>query len=319
MACESHVAVWQVVPLPYRWQPPAPSHRPLVPQEAGPWSTQAGLGVPGRAGTQRPSASGLVQVIQVPRQALSQQMPSTQLPEAQSAPAAQAWPLPRGPQVPPTQAVPGAHWSLVVQVVAQLSPTHMDGAHGIATPATQVPTPSHAEGGMNSVAAPAHPPRAQTVPTAYLAHPPCPLQKPLSPQVSGGSRRHTSCGSGTPAGAGRHSPTNSGRAQLTHGPLQARLQHTPSAQKPEAHSVPLAQGTPTSASTQPVWGQHTPATHRPVSHSGWQAHACPAALLAGSVPTGQLLRSGSVPRSGSTPAPLPRGPSAPPSPPPRGR
>lgn len=65
----SQLAGWHTVPFGYRWQPRLPSQRPLVPQDASPWSTQAPLpplaarGSTSFAGTatQRPGLLGKAQ------------------------------------------------------------------------------------------------------------------------------------------------------------------------------------------------------------------------------------------------------------------
>jgi hypothetical protein len=95
------------------------------------------------------------------------------------------------PQLPAVQAAGAMHWVLFVQLVMQVPSSQVDGAHERATPTMQAPSPSQVLGGMN-FSRPSHAPSLQTVPWANLAQPPCPLQNPLWPQVSGESSRHRS-------------------------------------------------------------------------------------------------------------------------------
>jgi len=130
-----------------------------------------------------------------------------------------------------------------VQLLRQLPASQVDGLHEMATPCTQVPSPSHKLAGTNS-SRPVQVDWRQTVPMAYLAQPPWPLQTPLWPQVSGGSRRQTRWMSSPPAGTAEHSPGRSGRLQATQAPVQETLQQTPSAQALLAHSVSRSQSAP---------------------------------------------------------------------------
>jgi hypothetical protein len=98
----------------------------------------------------------------------------------------------------------------------------------------QVPRPSQVLAGVSTP--PAHTAAWQGLPAGYFAQPPSPLQVPFCPQLSTGSTRQRS-GSAAPAPSGLHSPGFAGWLQRTHAPVQARLQHTPSAQKPETHSA----------------------------------------------------------------------------------
>jgi hypothetical protein len=49
------MAVEQAVPGAYFWQPPVPSHLPLVPQLAAPWSVQEVVAVPAATGEHIPA------------------------------------------------------------------------------------------------------------------------------------------------------------------------------------------------------------------------------------------------------------------------
>ena len=90
----------------------------------------------------------------------------------------QSWPLPRLPQLPPTHSAGLRHWLLSVQAVMQVPSRQVDGAQDTATPMRQVPSPSHTLGGTK-FSRPSQLPSLHTVPCAYLAQPPWPLQKPL--------------------------------------------------------------------------------------------------------------------------------------------
>ncbi len=92
----------------YFSQLPVPSHLPLVPQDAAPLSWQAPRGSTLSAATikQWPGEVASAQYEQVPVQALSQQTPSTQNPEAHSVEPPQVKPSGFGPQVPFWQMVP---------------------------------------------------------------------------------------------------------------------------------------------------------------------------------------------------------------------
>ena len=77
--------------------------------------------VPGASAVQPPSSPGTLQAWQVPVQAALQHTPSTQKPEAQSAPAAQERPLPFGPlQLPASQVLAFLHSPLSRHAASQL-------------------------------------------------------------------------------------------------------------------------------------------------------------------------------------------------------
>jgi hypothetical protein len=79
----------------------------------------------------------------LPEQALSQQTPSTQNPDAHWSPLVQSSPLPLAPQLPATQVCGGMHVSLVWQLLRQLPPSQVDGLQDTICPRTQTPSPSH--------------------------------------------------------------------------------------------------------------------------------------------------------------------------------
>jgi hypothetical protein len=100
-------------------------------------------------GTQRPRASGLAQKEHLPVQALSQQTPSTQKPEAHSVPVLQSWPGPFGPQLPATQFAGAWQLSARVQLFRQESTSQVEGLQSIGTPGSQTPSPLHRPAGTN--------------------------------------------------------------------------------------------------------------------------------------------------------------------------
>src|SRR5687767_12186179 len=104
----AHRSPTHTVPTAYLRHPPAPSQRPSVPQEVAPWSVQIlRLSTAAAAsGVHFPFDDVSAQLRQAPVQAVSQQTPSTQKPDLQSAPCVQVPPFWRGPHLPPTHATP---------------------------------------------------------------------------------------------------------------------------------------------------------------------------------------------------------------------
>jgi hypothetical protein len=66
----------------------------------------------------------------------------------------------------------------------------------------------------------------------------------VRPQVLSGSLSQMPWGSTEPRETASHAPAFPGKAQLTQAPEHSSLQQTPSAQNPEAHSVPQTQRVP---------------------------------------------------------------------------
>ena len=102
---------------------------------------------------------------------------------------------------------------------------------------------------------PLHDGATQTVSAAYLEQPPIPSQTPDCPQVDAGPCAQMPWGSAAARVVGQQVPTRPDCAQLTQGPVQAMLQQTPSAQKPEAHCDPARQMAPAG------FGPQLPFTH----------------------------------------------------------
>src|SRR4029079_19738920 len=90
----------------------------------------------------------------------------------------------------------------------------------------------------------AHDAGTQTVSGANRAQPPMPSHAPVVPQVEAAWLTHMPCGSGFPASVGQQVAGPPSCLQLTQEPVHPTLQQTPSAQKPEPHSLALAQGMP---------------------------------------------------------------------------
>jgi hypothetical protein len=97
----AHVSEPHAVPVANFAQPPAPSHRPFVPQLAAPWSLQTLRlsRVFAARGVHVPGAEVSAQLRQAPPQASLQQTPSTQNPEAQSVACVHSPPFVRLPQL----------------------------------------------------------------------------------------------------------------------------------------------------------------------------------------------------------------------------
>jgi len=198
-------------PLPHR---PAPSHV-YAPQ---PFSTS----VPAGRGEQPPSSPGRLQASHAPPHAPLQHTPSAQKPEAQSEAATQEPPLPFAP----------LHLTPAVQLpaVTQAPLTHSPEAHS--APVAQ-PLP------LGSVPTQAPPLQAAAVlhsaPLAQVKlHALAPPQA-LAPHSLPGS---------IPGATGAHAPFLPATLHAMQVPVQPALQHTPSAQKPEAHWAASTQASP---------------------------------------------------------------------------
>jgi hypothetical protein len=67
---------------------------------------------------------------------------------------------------------------------------------------------------------------------------------PVAPQLGAPWSTHWARGSAAPRSIGQQVPRRSGSAHETQGPPHATLQHTPSAQNPDAQSAPFVQFAP---------------------------------------------------------------------------
>lgn len=106
---------------------------------------------------------------------------------------------------------------------------------------------------------------AHGVEAGYSEHVPKPSHTPVVPQVSTGVCRHS--GWPLPADTGEHVPCMPTRLQDRQAPPQAVLQHTPSAQWPDAHSLsPIGHSAPF------IFLPQLPAVHlRPETQSAFVA------------------------------------------------
>jgi hypothetical protein len=159
-----------------------------------------------------------------------------------SASAAQVTPRFFLPHVPAMQAWPLSQSLSVTHDCVHAPAVHRKGEQFCTPWGRQAPWPSHVPGVLRFV--PVHEAAMQTVSAAYFSHPPKPSQMPVVPHLAAPSSTHWPRGSATPRSMGQHVPLRSGIAHETQPPPQATLQHTPSAQNPEAHSLPLVQFAP---------------------------------------------------------------------------
>jgi hypothetical protein len=128
---------------------------------------------------------------------------------------------------------------LVAQVVAQAPASHVYGVQS--TPPAcgpHVPVPLHV---CDLATVPAHVGVPQTVPEAQIWQAPAPSQAPSVPQVDWACIAHWLLGS-FPAATLPHRPSAPlpflAAVHAWQVPVQALLQHTPSAQKPDWHVAP---------------------------------------------------------------------------------
>jgi hypothetical protein len=164
-------------------------------------------------------------------QATLQQRPSAQYPEAQSASALQLAPRGLGPQLPATHLTPPAQ-SLSALHVAKHLPTlasHPNGAHTVAGPGRQRPSPSHTLVLVTEV--PSHVPAAHTVPAGCLRQAPAPLHVPSRPHTVASVLGHIEGVRGAaPLGTKLQTPGAPGALHVTQVPWHEELQQTPSTQ-----------------------------------------------------------------------------------------
>jgi hypothetical protein len=144
----------QVVPDAYFWQPPVPSHLPLVPQVEAPVSVHwvDGVGAwPAGTCLQVPTLFVRLQAVQFPVQALLQQTLLTQKPDWQAAGVWQSCPTESLPQLLATQVAGALQSALVEQVVLQapLEP-QPQGSQSVDVTVWQVPAPSQVAAAVNT-------------------------------------------------------------------------------------------------------------------------------------------------------------------------
>jgi hypothetical protein len=237
-----HIAAAHCVPAAYTRQPPMPLQAPSLPHVVGSvighWpSGSAPLGTLLHV----PRLPATAQDRQVPVQGPSQQIPCAQLPELHSAFPAQVAPIGFRPQLVPLQVLGGAQSALVEQVSRQAPLPQANGAHGVVVAIWQVPVPLHVRADVSVV--PVHVAATHCVPAAYSRQAPLPLHMPSLLQLAVPRSAQLFSGS-WPFGTLVHAPTVPASAHDWQ-PPQAELQQTPWAQKPERHSPPAPQATPT--------------------------------------------------------------------------
>lgn len=107
----------------------------------------------------------------------------------------------------------------------------------------QVPVPLQSRGGVKLV--PVQVAATHCVPVTYFRHAPAPSHIPSVPQVEAAVIAHWVVGLGeAPAGTGEQVPALPVSAHDWQVPVQAELQQTPCAQKPEPQSAATAQVAP---------------------------------------------------------------------------
>src|SRR6266478_6407432 len=121
-------------------------------------------------GVQVPLVPASVQLWQAPPQALLQQTPSTQKPEAQSAAFMQRPPSCLGPQLWFTQAIPAVQSASVMHDGLQAPFAHLKGVQSCSPGGLQVPRPSQVPGVFRR--SPAQDGNTHTVSAAYFAQAP---------------------------------------------------------------------------------------------------------------------------------------------------
>lgn len=229
---------------------------------------------PAAIGWQVPGADASAQLRQAPWQASAQQTPSTQNPLPHSLALAQVCPFDLGPQVPLTQLWPLTQSASVWQWLTQAPSVHWKGSQSCTPGARHAPRPSQVPAVLSR--SPLHDGAAQTVSAANFEQPPTPSQTPDCPQLDDELCAQTRWGSAAPSAVGQQVPIRPDCAQVTQGPVQAMLQHTPSAQNPDAHCDPPLHMAPVGL------GPQLPFTHFAPTHSLSEAQAAAQALVVGS-------------------------------------
>jgi hypothetical protein len=196
---------------------------------------------------QTPALPGSAQEAQVPGQAVAQHTSCAQMPVLHSASLAQVAPMGTFPQLPFMQVLGARQSASLVQVVLHRPEApQVNGAQGWLCAAAQTPCPSQRCAKVS--VEPVQPAGWQMTPAEYFSQAPVPSQTPSLPHAATPWSSQLWRGS-VPTSAGIHLPRLSGLAQVRQMPSQASLQHTPSAQNPEAHWLPAEQADP----IDPIW------------------------------------------------------------------
>ena len=112
------------------------------------WHVPVGSGVPSGTLLQMPIDVGNAQDLHELVQAVEQQTPWAQVPEAHSRLSAQNAPFILRPHDESMQTLPATHWASPVHAVKQRAPLHANGAHALASGATQAPVSLQVAGGV---------------------------------------------------------------------------------------------------------------------------------------------------------------------------
>jgi hypothetical protein len=127
-----------------------PSQNPVVSQVAGPafWQVLVGSGSPLATGAHVPGVAASAHDRHVPVQAVRQQTPCAQKPEAHSAPSAQVAPGDFRPHDPFVHTAGVAQSASAAHVALQTWAPHRKGKHDVAGGVTQRPAPSQLAPGV---------------------------------------------------------------------------------------------------------------------------------------------------------------------------
>jgi hypothetical protein len=249
--------------------------------------TLRGSAAPFGTGVQRPIDDSSAQLRHAPPHATSQQTPSTQKLLRHSPAPAHGWPLGLRPQLPlASQTLPSTQSPSPVQRARHAPSRQRNGEHTCTPGVRQVPMPLHVPAVFRR-SPPLQVGATQTVSAAYSAQPPMPSHVPVCPHDAAPLSLQIACGSALPASTGQHAPERPTRLQLTHGPLQATLQQTPSAQKPDAQSVFFWHTAPGGLGPQLPFTQLTPS-----AQSVLDLHVTTQALVAASQLNGAQIVAG---------------------------
>jgi hypothetical protein len=156
------------VPAAYSWQAALPSQRPVIPQVAAPWVVHCPLGSvpPAAIGLQVPTEPTSPHDVQLPVQAVAQQIPSAQKPLWQSPGAAQGAPAGRRPHEPLLHTLGDAQSASARQVALQAATPHLNGKHEVAGGVMHTPAPSQVDAGVSVMPLAGQLASAQGVPCA---------------------------------------------------------------------------------------------------------------------------------------------------------
>jgi hypothetical protein len=175
-------------------------------------------------------------------QAVAQQTPWAQLPDAHSVRSEQKAPFGFLPHEFPTHTLPVEQFWSCVQAPKHLLPLQAKGTQDSASGATQVPVVLQVDGGVYLLLSQCS--AAQTVPGRYRRQVPAPSHFPSKPQVDAGSVEHMLRGSSLPFATGVQVPRDDASAQLRQRPAQVWSQQTLSMQWLLAHSSAPTHGWP---------------------------------------------------------------------------